>query len=85
MLIYHAGPLGSYVFDVNRSRQSIRTMFVDHLDNDAAAADFSCSNTTFDFEKTVGLAVAYLEESLANFNVVMTPFAPLPLVAYVTS
>jgi hypothetical protein len=77
-------PSGRYVFDVNPSR-TVSSMFVAHLINDAAAADFSFSNaTTFDFDETVGTAVAYLEESLANFNVVMTPFGPPPLMAYVT-
>jgi hypothetical protein len=76
-------PSGRYVFDVNPSR-TVSSMFVAHLINDAAAADFSFSNATFDFDETVGTAVAYLEESLANFNVVMTPFGPPPLMAYVT-
>jgi hypothetical protein len=77
-------PSERYVFDVNPSRTVSSSMFVAHLVNDAAAADFSFSSATFDFDETVGTAVAYLEESLANFNVVMTPFGPPPLMAYVT-
>jgi hypothetical protein len=90
-------PSERYVFDVNPSRTYTMSssMFVAHLVNDAAAADFSItgstgrsnetsSSATVDFDETVGTAVAYLEESLANFNVVMTPFGPPPLMAYVT-
>jgi hypothetical protein len=78
-------PSERYVFDVNPSRTVSSSMFVAHLVNDAAAADFNFSSTaTLDFDETVGRAVAYLEESLANFNVVMTPFGPPPLMAYVT-
>jgi hypothetical protein len=77
-------PSERYVFDVNPSRTVSSSMFVAHLVNDAAAADFSFSSATFDFDESVGTTVAYLEESLANFNVVMTPFGPPPLMAYVT-
>jgi hypothetical protein len=89
-------PSERYVFDVNPSRTVNSSMFVAHLVNDAAAADFSFRNsanahangngTTLDddFDETVRRAVAYLDESLANFNVVMTPFGPPPLMAYVT-
>jgi hypothetical protein len=84
-------PSERYVFDVNPSRtvssSSSSSMFVAHLVNDAAAADFSFSSanaTLLDFDETVRTAVAYLDESLANFNVVMTPFGPPPLMAYVT-
>jgi hypothetical protein len=81
-------PSERYVFDVNPSRTYTvsSSMFVAHLVNDAAAADFGIrgSSATFDFDETVGTAVAYLEESLSNFNVVMTPFGPPPLMAYVT-
>jgi hypothetical protein len=83
-------PSERYVFDVNPSR-TVSSMFVAHLVNDAAAADFSCcshaneNRTLEDFDETVvRTAVAYLDESLANFNVVMTPFGPPPLMAYVT-
>ena len=47
-----------------------------HLVNNAAAVNLSCSNTTFDFETTVGTAVTYLEESLANCSIAMAPFGP---------
>jgi hypothetical protein len=79
-------PSERYVFDVNPSRiyrddGSSSSMFLAHLVNDAAAADFNLSS---DFDETVRTAVAYLDKSLANFNVVMTPFGPPPLMAYVT-
>jgi hypothetical protein len=83
-------PSERYVFDVNPSRTytASSSMFVAHLVNDAAAADFgirrSSSAASLDLDETVGTAVAYLQESLANFNVVMTPFGPPPLMAYVT-
>jgi hypothetical protein len=76
-------PSERYVFDVNPSRTVSSSMFVAHLVNDAAAADFSATSDA-DFDEMVRTVVAYLDDSLANFNVVMTPFGPPPLMAYVT-
>lgn len=83
-------PSERYVFDVNPSR-AVSSMFVAHLVNDAAAADFSIASAAEDggisiasFDEAAGTALAYLQESVSNFNVVMTPFGCPPLMAYVT-
>jgi hypothetical protein len=71
-------PSGKYVFDVNPDRRTDR-LFVGHLVNDAASANFDTNTAAPE------AAVSYLKSSLQGINVVMTPFGPAPLMAYVTT
>lgn len=75
-------PSGRYVFDVHPSRPLVNDMFLAHFVNDAAAADFT--NCRWDDDVAAKEALNYLKTSLSNFNCVMTPFGPPPLMAYVT-
>ena len=75
-------PSGRYVFDANPSRPLVNDLFVAHFVNDAAAANFADCNSTA--TETQAASVRYLNASLDNFNCVMTPFGPPPLMAYVT-
>lgn len=70
-------PSRRYVFDVNPARPLANDLFVAHFVNDAAAASF--------IHDPVEMAMIYLGRTLTNFNCVMTPLGPPPLMAYVTT
>ena len=84
-------PSGRYIFDVNPSRILSNEYFVAHFVNDASSINFNSSSlgTTVEKEKIVAMieknAIAYLNDSMTNFNCVMTPFGLPPLMAYVTT
>jgi hypothetical protein len=72
-------PSGRYVFDIQQRRPMSDHLFVGHLVNDASAADFSAEAVAAE------VALAYLEASSQARNVIMTPFGPAPITAYVTT
>lgn len=76
-------PSGRYVFDVNPSRPLVNYLFLAHFVNDATAATFDDGN-----EDSAAIIeselLRYLQSSSKEFNCVMTPFGPPPLMAYVT-
>ena len=77
-------PSEQYTFDVNPNRpclQGSNSLFGGHIINDASCVDF-----TGEPRLRASKAASYCESSiLTDSNVVMCPFGPAPLMAYVTT